>query len=132
MPMSTTLAIDSLHGFELTPDGQYLMVKCNQPGSVAVHCSVMHELLAALSNAIGRSARIRQRASSLKFTMPCEAWEIGRDSGTAQHLVMSFRLPGGAELAFRLRPAQAAHISEVLLLATGVAVPQRPDSMHVQ
>ncbi|WP_322057821.1 hypothetical protein [Paraburkholderia sp. J63] len=132
MSTSTSLAIDSLRGFELSADGQYLMVNGNQPDSVSLHCSVMHELLAALSNAIGRSERIRHKAASVKFAMPCEAWEVGRESGTVQHLVMSFRLPGGAELSFRLHPAQAAHMTEVLTLATGLAAPRRPGGARMQ
>ncbi|WP_028224328.1 hypothetical protein [Paraburkholderia ferrariae] len=132
MSSSTALAIDSLSGFELTADGQYLMLNSNQPEPVALHCSVMHELLAALSNAIGRSERIRQKAAGAKFAMPCEAWEIGRESGTVQHLVMSFRLPGGAELSFRLHPSQAAHMTEVLSLATGLATINRPGGVSMQ
>ena len=130
--MSTIFAIDTLSGFELTADGQYLVVSSNHPNRVAVHCSVMHELLAALSNAIGRSACIRQSTRSIKFAMPCEAWEIGRATDPAQDLVVSFRLPGGAELAFRLLPAQAAHMTEGLSVATGLAAPQRPPAMRVQ
>ena len=132
MSTSTSLAIDSLRGFELTADGQYLMVNGNQPDSVALHCSVLHEMLAALSNAIGRSERIRHKTGSVKFAMPCEAWEVGRENGTVQHLVVSFRLPGGAELSFRLHPAQAAHMTEVLSLATGLAKPLRPSGMRMQ
>ncbi|WP_322014782.1 hypothetical protein [Paraburkholderia sp. J12] len=132
MSSSTALAIDSLSGFELTADGQYLMLNSNQPEPVALHCSVMHELLAALSNAIGRSERIRQKTAGVKFAMPCEAWEIGRESGTVQHLVMSFRLPGGAELSFRLHPSQAAHMTEVLSLATGLATIDRPGGVSMQ
>jgi hypothetical protein len=132
MSSPPALAIHSLRDFELTADGQYLMVNSNQPDSVAVHCSVMHELLAALSNAIGRSERIRQKTASVKFTMPCEAWEIGQESGAVKHLVVSFRLPGGAELSFRLHPAQAAHMTEVLSLVTGMAAVSRPGNMSVQ
>ncbi|MBB3258568.1 hypothetical protein F4827_003436 [Paraburkholderia bannensis] len=132
MSTSTSLAIDSLRGFELTADGQYLMVNGNQPDSVALHCSVLHEMLAALSNAIGRSERIRHKTASVKFAMPCEGWEVGRENGAVQHLVVSFRLPGGAELSFRLHPAQAAHMTEVLSLATGLARPLRPSGMRMQ
>jgi len=132
MSSSRALAVDSLRGFELTADGQYLMLNSNQPDSVALHCSVMHELLAALSNAIGRSERIRHKAASVKFAMPCEAWEIGRESGAVEHLVVSFRLPGGAELSFRLHPAQAAHMTEVLSLVTGLATVRRPGGVRVQ
>ncbi|CAG9248499.1 conserved hypothetical protein [Paraburkholderia unamae] len=132
MSSSPALAIHSLHDFELTADGQYLMVNGNQPNSVALHCSVMHELLAALSNAIGRSERIRQKTASVKFTMPCEAWEIGRESGDVPHLVVSFRLPGGAELSFRLHPAQAAHMTEVMSFATGLAKLRRPGGVSMQ
>jgi hypothetical protein len=132
MSSPTALAIDSLSGFELTEDGQYLMVNSNQPDAVALHCSVMHELLAALSNAIGRSERIRQKTTSVKFAMPCEAWEVGRESGSVEHLIMSFRLPGGAELSFRLHPAQAAHMTEVLSLATGLATVRRPGGVSMQ
>ena len=132
MSTSTSLAIDSLRGFELSADGQYLMVNGNEPDSVALHCSVMHELLAALSNAIGRSERIRHKAASVKFAMPCEAWEVGRESGAVEHLVVSFRLPGGAELSFRLHPSQAARMTEVLSLATGLARPRWPGRVHMQ
>lgn len=132
MSSPKALAIDSLNGFELTADGEYLMLSSNQPDSIALHCSVMHELLAALSNAIGRSERIRQKTASVKFTMPCEAWEIGRESGAVEHLVVSFRLPGGAELSFRLHPAQAAHMTEVLSLVTGLATVRRPGDVRVQ
>jgi hypothetical protein len=114
-------AIDSLHGFELTDDGQYLMVKGNRSDRIALHCSVMHELLAALSNAIGSSERIRHKKKSMKFAMPCEAWALGRDAGGAPYLIFTFRLAGGAELSFQLHRSQAAHMTEVLALATGLA-----------
>ena len=115
------LAIDSLHGFELTADGQYLMLRSNQPDCIALHCSVMHELLAALSNAISSSERIRHKRKSVKFAMPCEAWTLGADASGAPYLIFTFRLPGGAELSFRMHRSQAAHMTEVLALATGLA-----------
>jgi len=136
MSSSTALAIDSLRGFELTADGQYLMLNSNQPHNIALHCSVMHELLAALSNAIGHSERIRRKGASVKFAMPCESWEIGRETGaapdSADNLVVSFRLPGGAELSFRLQPAQAVQMTEVLSVVTGLATVSRPGSMSMQ
>ncbi len=95
-PPQASYSIDALHGFELTEDGQYLMLNSNQPDRIALHCSVMHELLAALSNAIGSSERIRHKQRGVKFVMPCEAWTVGRDAGGAPDLILSFRLPGGA------------------------------------
>jgi hypothetical protein len=121
MPPPAALAIHSLHSFELTGDGQYLMLKGNQPDSIALHYSIMHELLAAISNAIGWSARVRQEKNDVKFAMPCEAWAIGKDKGEATHLVLTFRLPGGAELSFRMHRADARHMTEVLSLVTGLA-----------
>ena len=115
------VAIDSLHGFELTEDGQYLMLKSNQPDRIALHCSVMHELLAALSNAIGSSERIRHKKKNVTFAMPCEAWSLGKDAGGAPYLIFTFRLPGGAELSFQMHRSQAAHMTEVLALVTGFA-----------
>ncbi len=70
MSQTVALAIDSLHGFELTEDGQYLMLQSNQPDRIALHCSVMHELLAAVSNAIGWSERIRQQETEREI---CDA-----------------------------------------------------------
>lgn len=132
MPSPAALSIDSLRGFELTEDGQYLLVNSNQPDRIAVHCSVMHELLAALSNAIGTSERIRHKTGRVKFAMPCEAWEISKESDSGQHLVVSFRLPGGAELSFRLHANQAKHMTEVLSLATGLARVANPDGLSLQ
>lgn len=132
MSQSTALAIHSLRGFELTADGQYLMLNGNQPDSIALHFSVMHELLAALSNAIGRSERIRHKTARIKFAMPCEAWEVGKVSDAAQHLVVSFKLPGGAELSFRLHPGQARNMTEVLSLVTGLARPACPTGSGLQ
>src|ERR1700760_2417667 len=124
MAPPSAVAIDSLKGFELTADGQYLILNSNQPDRIALHCSVMHELLAALSNAIGSSEGIRHKKKKVKFAMPCEAWALGKDAGGAPYLIFTFRLPGGAELSFQLHRSQAAHLTEVLALATGFA---RPD-----
>jgi len=121
MSQAVAFAIDSLHGFELTEDGQYRMLESNQPDRIAVHCSVMHELLAVVSNAIGWSGRIRHKKQSVKFAMPCEAWEIGSDAGEMPHRVTSFRLPGGAGLTFQVPRSQARHMTEVLAVATGLA-----------
>jgi hypothetical protein len=121
MSSQPAFAIESLEGFELTADGQYLMLKSNQPDRIALHCSVMHELLAAVANAIGWSERIRSKKKSVKFAMPCEAWEIGKDSGGSPNLVVTFRLPGGAELSFRMNSSQAAQMTEVLAVTTGLA-----------
>lgn len=115
------LAINSLNGFELTEDGQYLLLNNNPSGNVALHFSVLHELLAAVANAIGWSERIRNKKKSVKFAMPCEGWEIGKDAGESGNLVFTFRLPGGAELAFRVHRSQAVHMTEALALATGLA-----------
>jgi hypothetical protein len=115
------IAIDSLHGFELTEDGQYLLLKSNQPDRIALHCSVLHELLAALSNAIGASERIRHKKKNVTFAMPCEAWSLGKDAGGAPYLIFTFRLPGGAELSFQIHRSQASHMTEVLAVATGLA-----------
>lgn len=121
MSQPVAVAIHSLHSFELTGDGQYLMLKGNQPDSIALHYSVMHELLAAISNAIGWSARVRQQNDDVKFAMPCEAWAVGKDKGESSHLLLSFRLPGGAELSFRMPRAEVRHMTEVLSLVTGLA-----------
>lgn len=56
----------------------------------------------------------------MKFAMPCEAWAIGKDKGESSHLVLTFRLPGGAELSFRMHSADARHMTEVLSLVTGL------------
>jgi hypothetical protein len=125
-------AIDSFHGFELTEDGQYLILKSNRSDRIALHCSVMHELLAALSNAIGSSERIRHKKKSVKFAMPCEAWALGKDAGGAPYLIFTFRLPGGAELSFQLHRSQAAHMTEVLALATGFARPGDVSGFRLQ
>lgn len=122
MSPPVSLEIHSLNSFELTGDGQYLMLKGNQPESIALHYSVMHELLAAISNAIGWSQRVRQKQDDVKFAMPCEAWAIGKDKGESSHLVLTFRLPGGAELSFRMHRADARHMTEVLSLVTGLAM----------
>lgn len=121
MSQAVAPAIDSLHGFELTEDGQDLMPQGNQSDRIALHCSVTHELLAAVSNAIGWSERIRHKKQSGKFAMPCEAWEIGKDAGETPHLVLAFRLRGGAGLSFQVPRSQARHMTEALAVATGVA-----------
>lgn len=118
MSPPVALEIHSLNSFELTADGQYLMFKGNQP--IALHYSVMHELLAALSNAIGWSQRVRRKKDDMKFAMPCEAWAIGGDKVESSHLVLTFRLPGGAELSFRMYRIDAHHMTEVLSLVTGL------------
>ncbi|PZR47917.1 hypothetical protein [Paraburkholderia fungorum] len=115
------LVIHSLHTFELTDDGQYLMLNGDQLDSIALHHSVMHQLLAAVSNAIGWSRRIRQNENDMRYAMPCEAWAIGKDKGEATHLVLTFRLPGGAELSFRMHRADARQMTEVLSQVTGLA-----------
>ncbi|WP_434112293.1 hypothetical protein [Paraburkholderia caffeinilytica] len=120
MSPPVALEIHSLNSFELTADGQYLMFKGNQPEVIALHYSVMHELLAALSNAIGWSQRVRRKKDDMKFAMPCEAWAIGGDKNESSHLVLTFRLPGGAELSFRMHRAEARHMTEVLSLVTGL------------
>ena len=132
MSSQAALAIDSLNGFEITADGQYLMLRSNQPDCIALHCSVMHELLAALANAIARSERIRQHHQSLKFAMPCEAWQVAGDVRSERHLVLSFRLPGGAELSFRMHRTQAAHMTEVLAMTTGLSQPRKPAGVRMQ
>ncbi|MGB8418616.1 hypothetical protein [Paraburkholderia sp.] len=120
MSPPVALEIHSLNSFELTADGQYLMFKGNQPEVIALHYSVMHELLAALSHAIGWSQRVRRKKDDMKFAMPCEAWTIGGDKDESSHLVLTFRLPGGAELSFRMHRAEARHMTEVLSLVTGL------------
>lgn len=132
MSSPVALAIDSLNGFEITADGQYLMLKSNQPDCIALHCSVMHELLAALAHAIGWSERIRHRQHSRKFAMPCEAWQVTGDVRSARHLVLSFRLPGGAELSFRIDRTQATHLTEMLAASTGLAKPRKPAGVRMQ
>lgn len=132
MQPSPVVAINSLHGFELTEDGQYLMLKSNQPDRIALHCSVMHELLAALSNAIGSSERIRHKKRNMTFAMPCESWALGKDAGGAPYLIFTFRLPGGAELSFQLHRSQAVHMTEVLALATGFAKADKISGLQLQ
>src|ERR1700690_123002 len=112
MSPPVALEIHSLNSFELTADGQYLMFKGNQPEVIALHYSVMHELLAALSHAIGWSQRVRRKKDDMKFAMPCEAWAIGGYKDESSHLVLTFRLPGGAELSFRMHRAEARHMTE--------------------
>ncbi|VXC91345.1 conserved hypothetical protein [Burkholderia sp. 8Y] len=121
--MRPAIPIDSLAGFQLSDDGGYLVVDARSGSSVALHCSVMHELLAALAHAIACSERIRNRNRATKFTMNCAGWEVALDADGTGALILSFILQGGAQLSFRIRRDSALQIHEVIGAATGQSVP---------
>ncbi|MDE1181936.1 hypothetical protein [Paraburkholderia sp.] len=121
MALQRGVVVHSLRDFELTPDGQYLLVNSNHSKQIALHCSVMQGLLAAIAHAIGRSERIRQRDTHGKVAMPCEGWELGIQAQDASQTVLSFRIPGGAELSFRLSEAQAREMGSLLINAADLA-----------
>jgi hypothetical protein len=123
--MQPPLLINSLAGFRLTNDGQYLFADACNGASVALHCSVMHEMLAALANAIACSERIRHKNRASKFTMHCAGWEISGDANGTDALILTFVLHGGAQLSFRVHRESAVQMHEVIGVATGQCVPVR-------
>ncbi|WP_321800446.1 hypothetical protein [Caballeronia sp. J97] len=121
--MRPALTIDSLAGFQLSDDGGYLVVDARSGSSIALHCSVMHEMLAALAHAIAHSERIRQKSCATKFTMHCAGWEVALDADGTGALILSFALQGGAQLSFRIRRDSAMQFHEVIGAATGQCLP---------
>ena len=58
-------------------------------------------LMAALSHASAKSARIQKDDRNLKHVLPCEWWSFGLDEAGEQ-LILSFRVSGGLELSFQV------------------------------
>ncbi|MDR5733926.1 hypothetical protein QCE47_16520 [Caballeronia sp. LZ025] len=117
--MRPTLIIDSLEGFRLTNDGSFLLADARCGASVAMHFSVMHEMLAALANAIACSERMRKKDRARKFTMRCAGWEVTGDKHGTGALILSFTLDGGAQLSFGIHRESAIQMHEVIGVATG-------------
>ncbi|WP_250520467.1 hypothetical protein [Caballeronia sp. NCTM1] len=126
--MRPALTIDSLASFRLSEDGGYLVVDARSGSSVALHCSVMHELIAALAHAIACSERIRKKNRAAKFTMHCAGWEVALDADGTGALILSFVLQGGTQLSFRIRRESALQIHEVIGAATGQSLPAIGDA----
>ncbi|WP_321794922.1 hypothetical protein [Caballeronia sp. J97] len=96
--MRPALTIDSLADFRLSEAGGYLVVDARSAASIALHCSVMHECLAALAHAIARSESIRNTNPATKFTTHSAGWEVALDAHGTGALIVSFTLQGGTQV----------------------------------
>jgi hypothetical protein len=124
MQISDAFRIESINHFDLSDDGEFMLVYGDQHAPLALHHSVLQPLLAGTANAIGCSERIRQKVRHSRFMMHCEAWEIGT-TPNGDSLVMTFHMPGRAQLSFLLEIQQIPHLMEVLAsVMTVVQAPQ--------
>jgi hypothetical protein len=127
---ATSLVVDSIERFELTPDGRHLLVHI--PGSVvSVHRSVFRQLLDTLPRAIVRSERILQNNPRFNFAMVSESWElVPIDNG--KNLVFRFCLPGGADMQVCVPREQIPGMVDALITAAHLVVIASESTMTVQ
>jgi hypothetical protein len=115
--------VESISRFELEADGKHLAVH-SERAVLTFHYSVFRELLAVLPAAVLQSERLLHKTPHVNFAMGCEGWELGAiDNGNS--LVLTFRLQGGANVAFCLPREQIPPMVDALISAAQL-VPVQP------
>jgi len=98
-------------------DGQFVVITfalqngCDLTLALPVNNAV--NLMALNAAAIGHAAKIQTKNSEEIYMFPVHWWKIGTHEGNGA-VVLTYRLPGGAEIAFQVSPDAASHMHTVL------------------
>lgn len=124
MPNMPACPIESVESVSVTDDGRHALFKLRQPGgdevTIAIPSGELMTLMSFASQASGQAQKLLQSDPKQKHVLPTEWWEIGRHPD-GQHVILSFRLPGGLELSFQIHRDAAQRYRETLDATLGSA-----------
>lgn len=100
-------------------------VAAAQDISIALPADDLDGMLMMLSQASGRARSIQSQDRSMKHVLPCEWWEFGKHPDE-KHMILSFRMPGGAEASFQVHLGRAPQMIEALQSISGVPMSAPP------
>jgi hypothetical protein len=102
-------------------DGQHALFEFrgqSGPFTLAIAEPELMHLMALASQASGQAQKIRQSDPAMKHDLPCEWWSFDRHPD-GQHMILSFRVPGGMELSFQVHLERAPQMIETLQTISG-------------
>lgn len=124
MNANEPIQIAAVEGSDVSPDaGSALLMMRDaehQPVNLAVPIPLTHELMGALSAAVGNAGKITSGNPTIKHAFPVDWWNVGTVPGT-DNVILSFRLPGGMELSFVIHRDAADRFQETLNATLGRA-----------
>jgi hypothetical protein len=110
------IGVTSFEGEDISSDGQLGLFRFLS-GETEVVLAIPHEqlisLMAGISNVSGKGRRVRTQNPTGRHVFPCERWAFGL-TPDQRHLVLSFRVPGGAELSFQVSRTTIPAMRETL------------------
>lgn len=110
MSQIPAVPINSIEGYQVTEDGNHMLLKTDFPPTLAIHESALLPLLTSVIACIGQTTA---KKGEERPVFSAQWWEFGV-SPDGQSLILSFRLQGGANFSFKVHRDQCAHMSEVL------------------
>lgn len=121
------IPVNHIEGYNVSDDGEHMLLKTDLPSVLAFNEAILHSLLTSVVGAIGRSEKIKGIPKEQKRVFNVDWWEFGL-SQDKEHLILSFRLGDGAQLSFRVHPDVATHMRDVLSSISGAQpMGQRPE-----
>lgn len=115
MPKVDAIATTGLKSAHLTEDGKsmvFIFSTASGETPLAIPASEGASMLRMLMSLAARAVRAETKNPALKYPVAADYWEIGTaDNGD---LVMTFVLPAGNDLSFRLRKQHGPDMIRVL------------------
>lgn len=121
MSEEKAIVITSFEGSNVSDDGGHGLFKFKSDTSeliLAIPNELLMPVMAGISNSSGKSAKILNKDPNVKHIFPCEWWEFGPKPDSTS-IIMSFKMPGGAEMSFEIGQSSISNMIEVLQNLSG-------------
>jgi hypothetical protein len=119
--------IDAIEGTSPSDDGKHVLLKLRSAAQQSIFAFTLEnsfQLVTSMIDAYEKCRKLQAIDRSEKFAMNVEGWEFGL--APDGQLVLSFRLPGGMEMAFRIHQDRISQMRETLQSLEGVASTDLP------
>jgi len=110
--------ISEITGVEVSVDGQHALIQFRSGEQTAVLAFPFAELMSlmqAASAGYAKCLQIQDADPNTKHVLPCENFEITPSPDT-EHMIFSFRLPGGMEMSYPVPRHHAKRLRDVMAL----------------
>jgi hypothetical protein len=119
--------VDAIEGTASTEDGHNVLLKIRSGDHQEILAFTLEksfQLIASMIQGAGKCQNLQPIDRSKKLAVNVDSFECAlADDG---HVILLFRLQGGMEMAFQVRPAHISQMREALQLAEGAGSAELP------
>jgi len=128
--------MDAVESVIVSEDGRQIILigrdSDKSPINLAIPEHQIIPLMVLGSQGASQARKILGSNTSAQHILPCEGYDFGilSDQDHQNQLILSFRVQGGIQLAFRLPMNEIPHLIQALQATAGDATPPPPDVLR--